>query len=279
MADGGEFTSKERDAETGLDFFGVRYMSSAQGRFTSPDPFLNSGRPSEPQSWNRYAYVLNNPLRNIDPNGLWDFGSCDFGSAECRAYQQRIRSAYDDFVKKAQSFNEGSDQRKELDRVISNLGTEGDKNGVTFAFASLAGEGVVAAFDQSNKTITYDLPKLDNIFLSNPRIMTAGYNRNTEVTGNIAHEGTHLADSMQGLFSLSLPKVSPINMPAIEASEFRAYRNESFVHQAGGTRALTGVWNPSWSTADAETLRSRGVSQAAQRSVDQVKEQVKAAGR
>jgi RHS repeat-associated protein len=31
-----EFTSKERDAETGLDYFGARYMSSAQGRFTSP---------------------------------------------------------------------------------------------------------------------------------------------------------------------------------------------------------------------------------------------------
>ena len=34
-----KFTGKERDAETGLDFFNVRYMSSAQGRFTCPDPF------------------------------------------------------------------------------------------------------------------------------------------------------------------------------------------------------------------------------------------------
>jgi hypothetical protein len=33
------FTGKERDAETGLDFFGARYYSGAQGRFTSPDPF------------------------------------------------------------------------------------------------------------------------------------------------------------------------------------------------------------------------------------------------
>jgi RHS repeat-associated protein len=33
------FTSKERDAETGLDFFESRYYSSAQGRFTSPDEF------------------------------------------------------------------------------------------------------------------------------------------------------------------------------------------------------------------------------------------------
>ena len=40
-----KFTGKERDNETGLDYFGARYMSSAQGRFTSPDPFLNSGHP------------------------------------------------------------------------------------------------------------------------------------------------------------------------------------------------------------------------------------------
>jgi RHS repeat-associated protein len=65
-----EFTSKERDAETGLDFFGARYFSSAQGRFTSADPLLASGNPKDPQSWNRYAYGFNNPLRFIDPNGF-----------------------------------------------------------------------------------------------------------------------------------------------------------------------------------------------------------------
>lgn len=48
-----KFTGKERDAETVLDYFGARYLSGAQGRFTSPDPLLNSGRPREPQSWNR----------------------------------------------------------------------------------------------------------------------------------------------------------------------------------------------------------------------------------
>jgi RHS repeat-associated protein len=66
------FTGKERDAETGLDYFGARYMSSAQGRFTSPDPLLASGRVENPQTWNRYAYVLNNPLRLIDRTGLYE---------------------------------------------------------------------------------------------------------------------------------------------------------------------------------------------------------------
>lgn len=66
------FTSKERDAETGLDYFGARYLSAAQGRFTSPDPLLASGRVENPQTWNRYAYVLNNPLRLIDRTGLYE---------------------------------------------------------------------------------------------------------------------------------------------------------------------------------------------------------------
>jgi RHS repeat-associated protein len=63
-------TSKERDAETGLDYF-ARYYSGAQGRFTAVDPSMKSWLFHNPQSWNRYAYSLNNPLRYIDTNGKW----------------------------------------------------------------------------------------------------------------------------------------------------------------------------------------------------------------
>ena len=62
-------TGKERDAETGLDYFGARYMSAAQGRFTSPDEPLFDQEESDPQSWNLYGYVRNNPLRFTDPTG------------------------------------------------------------------------------------------------------------------------------------------------------------------------------------------------------------------
>jgi RHS repeat-associated protein len=63
-------TLKERDTETGLDYFLARYYSSIQGRFTSPDPLLESSEKSQPQSWNRYSITINNPLKYVDPDGL-----------------------------------------------------------------------------------------------------------------------------------------------------------------------------------------------------------------
>ncbi len=62
------FTGKERDSESGNDYFGARYESSSMGRFMSPD--IGSLHPDNPQSLNRYAYALNNPLRWIDPDGM-----------------------------------------------------------------------------------------------------------------------------------------------------------------------------------------------------------------
>ena len=68
------FTGKERDAESGNDYFMARYYSSAMGRFLSPDwsaklepvPYAKL---DNPQSLNLYSYVLNNPLSAADPDG------------------------------------------------------------------------------------------------------------------------------------------------------------------------------------------------------------------
>ena len=69
------FTGKERDAESGNDYFGARYYASSMGRFSSPDPQGNSYADfSNPQSWNMYAYVMNNPLKYTDPTGMY----CDY---------------------------------------------------------------------------------------------------------------------------------------------------------------------------------------------------------
>ena len=65
-----KFTGYERDTETGLDFAQARFYGSSQGRFTSPDPFSGSATVANPQTFNRYAYVGNNPVNTVDPSGL-----------------------------------------------------------------------------------------------------------------------------------------------------------------------------------------------------------------
>jgi RHS repeat-associated protein len=75
-----KFTQKERDNETGLDYFGARYYASTQGRFTSPDePLIGQDEPN-PQTWNLYSYTSNNPLSRIDEDGRrWFYRKTDGG--------------------------------------------------------------------------------------------------------------------------------------------------------------------------------------------------------
>ena len=71
---GSRSTGRERDAESGNDYFGARYYSSALGRFMSPDwtakvepvPYAKL---DDPQSLNLYAYVRNNPVLGVDADG------------------------------------------------------------------------------------------------------------------------------------------------------------------------------------------------------------------
>ena len=85
--------------ETGLDYFGARYFSGAQGRWTSPDKPFADQFAEDPQSWNLYSYVRNNPLRYIDDDGrgareLW-LGLTNAVSSNAGAVQ-RIRSSDSD---------------------------------------------------------------------------------------------------------------------------------------------------------------------------------------
>jgi RHS repeat-associated protein len=64
------FTGYQKDIETGLDFAEARYYDDQHGRFTAVDPLLASGKSGNPQTFNRYAYVMNRPLILADSTGL-----------------------------------------------------------------------------------------------------------------------------------------------------------------------------------------------------------------
>ena len=71
MSQNYRFTGKEHDAESGLENFEARYDASSIGRFMTPDDGSDQSV-GDPQSWNLYAYVRNQPLRYVDPTGHGD---------------------------------------------------------------------------------------------------------------------------------------------------------------------------------------------------------------
>lgn len=69
---GGQITDRgfgghRHDAELGLIYMNGRYYVPSAGRFVSPDPVVPN--PANPQAWNRYSYVYNNPVTLSDPTG------------------------------------------------------------------------------------------------------------------------------------------------------------------------------------------------------------------
>src|SRR5580658_7646866 len=64
-----------QDSATGLDYAEQRYFGNVQGRFMTPDLYMarenGANDPTNPQSWNRYAYVAGDPVNGKDPTGLF----------------------------------------------------------------------------------------------------------------------------------------------------------------------------------------------------------------
>jgi len=102
-----KYTGKERDAETGLDFFLARYYSGAEGRFTSSDPGGVGASCEDPQSWNAYAYTRNNPLLYTDPDGL-KYRICDTSGNCINEYSDKdFDKNLNDIAKKGQLIVDG----------------------------------------------------------------------------------------------------------------------------------------------------------------------------
>jgi RHS repeat-associated protein len=274
-----KFTGQERDTETGLDYFGARYYASMQGRFTSPDEFLNSGRLESPQTWNRYTYVLNNPLAFTDPSGFYEYaqGTSD---KDKKRFEEQLDNARAQLDKIKERYGADSAEYKDSKRALDAYGAVGEKNGVFVGFGKTAdgGAGGTSGFfnaDGSGKSInvTIDLSKnkADNLLM-----------------GTIAHEGSHVqdhadlvnailanplaADAMSAQFNITVgaTETKAYTVQSV-FSEF-TYKNEHLMESGGGktvmrmeatqeSAVITGtgvkVWNPSWAGADIAKIRSQ----------------------
>jgi RHS repeat-associated protein len=109
-----KFTGKERDSESGLDYMDARYYGSTMGRFMSPDPILSSGHEEDPQTWNKYAYARNNPLRYTDPTGLdFSLGCSQNNGTTCQGgntYYQDAKGNYQETLISSDAKGNLSDQ-------------------------------------------------------------------------------------------------------------------------------------------------------------------------
>ena len=101
------YTGQFDDEATGQMYYGGRYYVPGPGQFVQPDPIILNIY--NPQNWNRYSYVLNNPYRYTDPNGWWAVqlggsGSAGLGELFPLAYigETGVAIAYDPKIKNLQ---------------------------------------------------------------------------------------------------------------------------------------------------------------------------------
>jgi len=263
-----QFTGYERDGETGLDFAKNRTFTSSGGRFLSPDPLLSSGRRSDPKSWNRYAYVHDNPLNFVDPSGLYEYvaGTSDDD-------KKRLNKAYDKLVKARDHYEKGSKKYDAINKSLTALGAPGEKNGVM----------VYVDNSQSNPGITNGNPQMGaddkatgkadvfiGINLSKFKENERGLN---DLTGAFGHEGRHAAD-----FQSESRRVAGLTYDGINAlsqegkimshaiSEVNAYRVSSYIAEAissSDTLSLSvsqyEIWNRGWAAVDENKKRDAGI--------------------
>jgi RHS repeat-associated protein len=238
-----KFTGHERDADlTGygdqLDYMHARYFQPGVGRFMSYDPVLDLRKTIEnPQMWNRYLYVLNNPLRYTDPSGRY---KCDGNSEDCDTIEkaiQRVRDA-------AANLPKGSEEQKRAEAVAKMYGKADQKNGVVVKVSTVqnnavAQTGTARPFIRQVTTVTVDLGIARTNF---------GGHFDTELAAIMGHEMQHGIDQRAGL--------EKNNRDAEKAMELRAFTTQSFINQGLGVDSVYRVWTQSGGRSDTEIERN-----------------------
>src|SRR6266567_1559697 len=197
-ANRGKLTGKERDSESGLDNFETRYLGSSLGRFMTPDQLGAGQHPGNPQSWNLYSYVQNNPLNLADPTGEYVCGST-LNQEQCTNFQKNLDTAQAAANNLKDKYGEDSDQYQTAQRAIDAYGEAAKDNGVTIqvgktgdygAETSVAGTtGPKTDLNQTGQqiTVTFNQNQLNKV---------SDFNALLE-----GHEGVHVANGSDWLQS------------------------------------------------------------------------------
>jgi len=222
------FTGHERDAVDGapahdLDYMHARYYGPVMARFVSADP-AHSAEPESPQSWNRYAYVMNNPLKLIDPTGMYLWGTCAGSEKQCQADRTNFENA-------RQSQLQSSDPK--LREAAEAYGDPGKDNGVVVSFATGKQLG---GYDGDTEPIVGDQASVTY----NVRIKTGLSKEN--LTNATVHEGEHVRTAK--LFGEALKRgvLDPsLNLKLYDAEMAAYFITWAFARTNGSTLKYNGM--------------------------------------
>jgi RHS repeat-associated protein len=236
------FTGKERDSESGNDYFGARYYASSMGRFMSPDwstkvapvPYAKL---DNPQSLNLYAYVGNNPLVRIDPDGHY---VCSGTKDQCA----QIQTALNLGKAAVKDLRADSKQGKAIQKVLDFYGAAGKKNGVNVSFETMkpGQTGSASMGKDGSINLKFDLTQIN---ASGSHSTQPGASMFGERVATVVHEGTHGVDERRWGHN-------PTTDQQEDWTEHNAYRNESYSVTGLGWFSANGQFYPGMSDKDRE---------------------------
>jgi RHS repeat-associated protein len=208
------YTGKERDAESGLDYFGARYYSSSMGRMMSPDPAgVRAVKLANPQTWNWYAYVQNNPLRFTDPTGMY---TCTDDHNKCATDKDKA------FETSRQ--NDLGSKDSGVAAAAKAYGDPTKDNHVAVGFTDAKSGDTSISFNVKNGVVSSQI----NVLIPNGATGTA-------LDGVVDHEGTHVEQGQALLGSVTAKGTFNTTMNLSSYSrELPAYQNQAMVWQQSG---------------------------------------------
>ncbi len=273
-----KFATYKRDEETGLDFAQARMFGNSFGRFTNPDVVIvNLERIQSPHLLNLYVYSKNNPLRFIDPNGLWEWSAALGGRRSDSSIQEEI-----DFLNSGECLtNEMVAQVNELQNIL----TQRSEIRTGFALAQQIIDALKPNFSSEAATLQavkdqYGSENDGNnvvIGIRDPNdksgvaftkieggkrivaISSSEISNNNSLFATLMHEGTHLQQAGSYLASG--------NNPALWQAEYQAYAVASAVAIAGQMAARVPAASSSYSVSGTKIGQGNWTSQQSETAI------------
>ncbi|WP_161961561.1 MULTISPECIES: RHS repeat domain-containing protein [Xanthomonas] len=233
--DGVGYTGHAMDGGTGLIYMQQRYYDPAIGRFLSSDPVsvnLSSGK-----NFNRYAYVENNPIKNIDPDGRY---LCTAGKEACSGVSKALEKISGSGNKQI-----GSNIRSGRSEAVSKFyGKEGVDNGVVVQNGALGSAGNALTLN-GKTTISVNFTGLKSASKN-----FIGFSYQDLIDSTVIHEGSHGYD--QRMRENNGFKAMTRSRHEFLQGERRAYRAEAAFYNSLNANSPWGLWTISGGTNNSE---------------------------